>query len=193
MIHPDTYLKPTPKGLGIFAGRPFRRGEILWITDEMDARISLCDYAGLSELERRKVNVYSYLDSSNRIVMPWDEGKYVNHSCDPNSTSLTELDSISIALRDIAADEEIVEDYYSYCGHFESFQCRCGARHCRGYIHDGKTFEPGLRIPLREVAPLLLNLPQPLLAIRSEEKNRLLELLQMTHHGAGAAVSPGSL
>lgn len=177
MIHPDTYVKDTPKGLGLFAKRPFRRGEILWIIDDVDARIPLAEYEALSDFQRNKINIYCYLDYLNRVIVPWDEGKYVNHSCDPNSTGLLEFDNLSIALRDIAQDEEIVEDYYCYYGHFETFTCRCGSSNCRNLIAQEASFDPGLRIPLEEIAPLILSLPQPLLAVVSVENRALFERL----------------
>lgn len=178
MIHPDTCVKPTPKGLGIFAKRPFRRGEILWIADDFDVKIPLAEYETLNRFERKKLDVYSYLDSRGRVVIAWDEGKYVNHACAPNSTGLLEFDNISIALRDIAADEEIVEDYYSYFGHFESFRCQCGAPNCRGEIREDNSYESALRLSIHDVAPLLRSLPQVLLQVESEENRELMELLQ---------------
>jgi hypothetical protein len=178
MIHPDTCVKPTPKGLGMFAKRPFRRGEILWIADDFDVKIPLAEYETLNRFERKKLDVYSYLDSRGRVIIAWDEGKYVNHSCSPNSTGLLEFDNISIALRDIAAGEEIVEDYYSYFGHFERFTCQCGAPNCRGEIRDTNSYEPTLRLSIHDVAPLLRSLPQLLLQVQSEENRELMELLQ---------------
>lgn len=178
MIHPHTCVKPTPKGLGIFAKRPFRRGEILWIADDFNVKIPLAEYERLNRFERKKLDVYSYLDSRGRVVVAWDEGKYVNHACAPNSTGLLEFDNISIALRDIAADEEIVEDYYSYFGHFESFRCQCGAPDCRGEIREDNSYEPTLRLSIHDVAPLLRSLPQLLLQVESEENHELMELLQ---------------
>lgn len=44
MIHPDTYLKSTAKGLELFAKRRFEHGTVLWITDDVDAKIPLSDY-----------------------------------------------------------------------------------------------------------------------------------------------------
>ncbi|MFD2574333.1 hypothetical protein ACFSUS_27105 [Spirosoma soli] len=43
MIHSDTYIASIPKGLGLFAKRHFKRGEILWIADNIDVKIPLSD------------------------------------------------------------------------------------------------------------------------------------------------------
>ena len=177
MIHPDTYVKNTRKGLGIFAKRPFKRGEILWIADSIDAKLPLKDYLAMDSLQQKKLNIYSYLDNNNRVIVPWDEGKYVNHSCAPNSTALIQFDNISVALKDIAKDEEMVEDYYSYFGHFESFTCQCGAPNCRGKVEQEHSFRPALRLDMREVASLILSIPQPLLEISSAEIKEFLVLL----------------
>ncbi|MFD2574332.1 SET domain-containing protein-lysine N-methyltransferase [Spirosoma soli] len=121
--------------------------------------------------------MYSYLDYINRVIIPWDEGKYVNHSCASNSTGLLEFDNISIALRDISPGDEIVEDYYCYFGHFESFDCRCGAPNCRRNIKQDNSYRADLRLSLYDVPPLLLSLPQPLPAIRSSENDDFLRVL----------------
>ncbi|GAB4028203.1 SET domain-containing protein [Spirosoma koreense] len=169
MVHPDTYVGNTNKGLGLFAKRRFERGEILWIADDIDAHIPLAQYLALDGLQRQKLDIYSYLDNKNRVIIPWDEGKYVNHSCVPNSTGLQEFDNVSVALRTIEPDEEIVEDYDSYYGHFETFVCRCGAPNCRGIIAQDDAFRPDLRLPLAVIAPALLGQPQQLLVVRSTE------------------------
>jgi hypothetical protein len=178
MIHPDTYVKRTSKGLGLFAKRRFDRGEILWIIDDIDAKISLSQYLALDALQQQKLNIYSYLDTQNRVIIPWDEGKYVNHSCAPNSTGLLEFDNISVALRPIEADEEIVEDYYSYYGHFETFTCQCGAPSCRKIVTQDHTYRANLRLTLTDIAPVLLGRPQPLLTIQSSENNAFLNMFR---------------
>ncbi|MFC5408466.1 SET domain-containing protein [Larkinella bovis] len=177
MIHPDTYINVTPKGLGLFAKRRFERGAILWIADDIDAKIPLSDYLALDAIQQQKLNVYSYLDYQNRVIIPWDEGKYVNHSCAPNSTGILEFDNISIAYRTIEADEEIVEDYYGYFGHFESFDCRCGAPKCRGVISQVNSYQADLRLRLADIRPILLNQPQHLLGIKSAENDAFFQLL----------------
>jgi hypothetical protein len=178
MIHPDTYVKRTNTGLGLFAKRPFQRGEILWITDDIDAKLPLPAYLALDAFQQQKLNIYSYLDNKNRVVIPWDEGKYVNHSCAPNSTGLLEFDNISIALRTIEADEEILEDYYSYYGHFESFTCQCGAPNCRGVVKQDTSYRAELRLTLADIAPAIHSHPQALLSIQSSENDVFLATLR---------------
>ena len=178
MIHPDTRVKNTPKGLGIFAGRKFFKGEIFWIADDIDEKLPLSEYMALDPIQQKKLNIYSYLDNRRRVIIPWDEGKYVNHSCDPNSTALIQYDNISIALRDIEKDEEIVEDYYSYFGHFESFTCKCGAPNCRGRVEQADSFRSALRLDMQDVSELILSVQQPLLEIHAKEIKEFIALLR---------------
>lgn len=177
MIHPDTYIKHTPKGLGLFARRRFERGSILWVADDIDAKIPLADYLALDPLQQQKLNIYSYLDYKRRVIIPWDEGKYVNHSCAPNSTGILEFDNISVALRAIEPDEEIVEDYGCYFGHFESFTCRCGAQNCRGVVTSDQSYRADLRLRLSEIHAIIVGQDQQLLQIRSSENDAFFEVL----------------
>ncbi|WP_247235528.1 SET domain-containing protein [Telluribacter sp. SYSU D00476] len=180
MIHPDTYVKPTSKGLGLFASRRFETGTILWILDDIDVKIDLAHYQALDSFQQQKLNVYGYLDYQNRVIIAWDEGKYVNHSCDPNSIGVIGFDNISIALRPIETDEEIVEDYYSYYGHFESFKCGCGAPNCRGYITQQNSYQAGLRLHVNDIRAMVLGQPQELLQIQSSENDTFFALLHQT-------------
>ena len=62
---------------------------------------------------------------------------FINHSCDPNC----ETDEIKghvwiIALRDIAAGEELTYDYNLYDGDEDDpAPCSCGAKNCRGTLY----------------------------------------------------------
>lgn len=177
MVHPDTYVRPTDKGLGLFAKKSFKKGEIIWIADDLDLKYPLPDYLSFEDNVRSILNRYSYMDFKNRVVIPWDSGKYVNHSCSPNSTGLLEFDNISIALRDIDPDEEIVEDYCCYYGHFETFHCLCGSPHCRGIIGYNNSYDPSLRLRMRDIAGALLSFDQRLLHFSFEENREFLQIL----------------
>jgi hypothetical protein len=187
VIHPDTYIKKTTKGMGVFANRKFNFGEILWIADDLDVKIPLDDYMNLDPVQRAKLDKYSYQDYHEKVIIPWDEGKYVNHSCAPNSTSLLQFDNISIALKPIEKDAEIVEDYYSYYAHFESFACNCGAPNCRKLIKKMDTYDADLRLDLKEISGLLLAQPQVLLEIDSKVKKSFEAALHANSKSNGVA------
>jgi uncharacterized protein len=169
MLHPDTHVLPTPKGLGVFASRPFRKGEIIWIIDDYDLRIPMAEYMEIQHFQRRKFDRYSYNDETNHVIIPWDDGKLVNHSCLPNATGLIEFDNITVARRDIEAGEEITEDYCSYYGHFETFPCSCGEQECRGRVEPG--YNKNLRMQVKNWVHLV--------------KEQGLELLDLEFHSAG--------
>ena len=177
MIHPETFVKVTNKGLGLFANKNFKRGEILWIVDDHDIKIPVESYHLLDNQQKQRLNIYSYMDFDRRVIIPWDEGKYVNHDCEPNSTGLMEFDNISIALRDIKIGEEIVEDYCCYFGHFETFTCQCGSIKCRGEISLNNRYEKDLRIKLSDIATTIKSIDQYLLKIETQENKEFLEML----------------
>jgi uncharacterized protein len=68
---------------------------------------------------------------------------FINHSCDPNC----EADEIDgrvwiIALRDIAAGEELTYDYNLYDGdEDDDSPCLCGARNCRRSLYSPDELE----------------------------------------------------
>ncbi len=62
---------------------------------------------------------------------------FLNHSCDPNcETDEVEERIWIVALRDIAAGEELVYDYNLYDGDPDDpSPCYCGAANCRGTMY----------------------------------------------------------
>jgi SET domain-containing protein len=63
---------------------------------------------------------------------------FINHSCDPNCYTDEAAGRVwVIALRDIAAGEELTYDYNLYDGEGAA-PCHCGAATCRGTL-----YEPG--------------------------------------------------
>ena len=56
----------------------------------------------------------------------------LNHACDPNVG--VEGQIVFVALRDIAAGEELVLDYAMMDDHDETMACHCGASSCRGTV-----------------------------------------------------------
>ncbi len=57
---------------------------------------------------------------------------FINHSCDPNCET-EEIDGRVwiMAIRNIAAGEELTYDYYLYDGDEDEARCNCGAENCR--------------------------------------------------------------
>lgn len=133
MVHPDTELRfvgPTI-GWGVFATRPIPRGTITWALDALDQRFTPPEIAALPAYARAQLDKYSYVDVRGDHILCWDHARFFNHSCAANSLSVGY--EFEIAVRDIAAGEELTDDYGTL-NLTEPFPCACGAAHCRRQI-----------------------------------------------------------
>ena len=92
------------KGRGVFATRPFARGETILAAFEGP----VVDRAGLDRLTAWEREHLSEFGVGLWRVLP-EPRCYLNHACDPNAMG-TERDAV-VALRTIAAAEEITIDY----------------------------------------------------------------------------------
>lgn len=74
--------------------------------------------------------------------VPWNPARFINHSCAPNSEAEVDEGRIWIvALRDIAAGEELTYNYNYDLVDYREHPCRCGAAECVGYIVAGEFFD----------------------------------------------------
>lgn len=110
-------------GLGVFACRPFRVGEIVlqWDTSTL---VPIEKLADLSEIDR----CYTHPYSEDRLILVQPPERFVNHSCENNSEVENFCD---VAVKDIAPGEEITSDY-SIDGAGRKFRCFCKSPKCRG-------------------------------------------------------------
>lgn len=61
-------------------------------------------------------------------------GKYINHSCEPNSFVNQETANI-ITLKELVHNDHITIDYYQSESIISvPFDCSCGSPHCKGYV-----------------------------------------------------------
>lgn len=64
---------------------------------------------------------------------------FINHSCDANCETREARGHVWIvAMRDIAAGEEITYDYCLYDGGDDEATCNCGAKTCRGSMYSAE-------------------------------------------------------
>jgi SET domain-containing protein len=138
------------QGLGVFAAEAINRGTVILHVD--DSRIVDDDYPlrpedGESAIHR------DYLPDGTVTLMRSPE-RHVNHSCEPNSYIYSaNRKRFLLAMRDIAADEEIFMDYALNAVDGDEWECRCNARTCRGYHKcDFFTLPPAVQ---REYLPYL--------------------------------------
>jgi hypothetical protein len=112
-------------GLGVFATVDIPQGTVWWAADIADTiKISRDQFqalvtsapAPMSDALIAGIQEYSiYVEALDQMILIPDNGRYVNHSDAPNSLAHTTATRLaSVALRDIKAGEEIVEDYATY-------------------------------------------------------------------------------
>ena len=67
--------------------------------------------------------------------VPWNPARFLNHSCAPNCEAEVESGRITIiALRDVAAGEELTFNYGYDLEDYQNQVCQCGAAECLGFI-----------------------------------------------------------
>ncbi len=112
-------------GLGVFAAADIPSGTVWWTADVSEMiTISRRQFEALvgsasspaSDALIAGIQEYSfYIEALDLMILIPDDGRYVNHSETPNSIATVDGSTLaSVAGRDIAAGEEIVEDYATY-------------------------------------------------------------------------------
>jgi len=132
----DTYVGVSKvAGIGTFATHRIRKGTVIWVYHpKFDQAYTREELDRLPEASRKHIEVYKYLSDvhEGKYIVCMDGARHFNHSWDPNThcPSSIELtpeqrsqltpeqwadvdphEKITIALRDIEADEEISCDY----------------------------------------------------------------------------------
>jgi SET domain-containing protein len=141
---PKTEPRPSPiHGTGLFARQDIAAGEIVaikggriltrrqWAAVEPElgpAEIQIADDFFIAP-ERQEEREGSML--------------YSNHSCEPNAALQGQI--VFVAMRDIAAGEELTHDWATTDDLDYVMECRCGAPTCRGTITGKDWMKPELR------------------------------------------------
>lgn len=163
MIHPDTRLGHVSDaiGLGVFATRPLPKGTIVWALDDLDQRLSPVRVSRLGARYRALLDRYGFFNAEGERVVCWDIARFVNHSCQANAISTGW--HFDIAVRDIAAGEEICNDYGAL-NLEEPFTCHCSSPVCRNQIHpeDFDRYTDDWDLLVRDAFPQVTRVSQPL-------------------------------
>lgn len=117
MLIVETYLRQSPlHGLGVFAARPIGQGTVVSrFMPPFDVHFPPALLSALSPAERTFLETYAYLSRFSHVyVLPGDHDRFMNHSDTPNVGMHPDGSTENVALRDIAAGEELTCDYRSF-------------------------------------------------------------------------------
>ena len=120
------------EGRGLIAVAPIAAGEIVAIKGG-----HIVDTATLHTLPERLQNSDVQIADGFHLAA-LEEAEYepvmlfLNHSCEPNVGFAGNI--VLVAMRDIAAGEELTTDYALFDDYDGEMECRCGTAYCRGVI-----------------------------------------------------------
>lgn len=120
------------EGRGLTAVAPIAKNEIVAIKGG-----HIVDTATLRGLpEKLRNSDIQVADGFHLVAL--DDAEYepvmlfLNHSCEPNVGFAGNI--VLVAMRDIAAGEELTTDYALFDDYDGQMECRCGADSCRGVV-----------------------------------------------------------
>ncbi|MCL2629289.1 MAG: SET domain-containing protein-lysine N-methyltransferase [Alphaproteobacteria bacterium] len=160
--------KSDVQGLGSFAIEPILKGEIVAIKAGYILTIQ--------EIENRNdpmLNGAVWPISDDLFLGPMEDSQIkdirvrINHSCDANTGVSGQV--AFIAMRDIAAGEEITQDYATIDNNTPyAMECKCGSTNCRGVIRGSDWHLP--RLHRQYEGFFALYLQQKIDAVKAESK-----------------------
>lgn len=130
MLHPHTEVRKVSDavGVGVFATKFIPRGTIVWVRCALDRAFSPTEAARFTGVHAQILHTYAYHDGRGDLILCWDNGRFVNHSCE--ATMLAPGWDLEIAVRDLQPGDELTDDYATL-NLDEPFECLCGAPQCR--------------------------------------------------------------
>lgn len=112
-----------------------------YTTRKLRKGVRICEYDGPRLSKRAADTLYAerfvtYLfgvGERDTVIDGFGTAMFINHCCEPNCESQEQDDRVFIvALRDIAAGEELTYEYNLYDSDEQSQDCYCGRPRCRG-------------------------------------------------------------
>jgi hypothetical protein len=141
-LSPKLEVRTAPKkgGSAVYARRALQKDEVLAVWG--GRIVTLEQVLALSREEQG----HTIQVESGLYLAPIDmeePADFINHSCDPNAGLCGQISLV--AMRDIAANEEITFDYaMADSSSFDEFECACGAVTCRGQVSGNDWKRPEL-------------------------------------------------
>jgi hypothetical protein len=91
------------------------------------------------------------IGDGSRVIDGHGIAMFINHSCDANCET-EEIDERVwiMAIRNIAAGEELCYDYCLYDGGDEEAPCNCGAKNCRGSMYSAEELRRRKRLAVKQ-------------------------------------------
>lgn len=126
---------------GLFACRPIQAGELLIVWGGL---IVTGEELACFPPEKQMHSVQVEEDLYQLSPRDPEPGDYINHCCAPNAGLSGQV--AVVAMRDIAAGEEVCFDYAMSDGSpYDEFTCACGASTCRGRVTGNDWQRPELQ------------------------------------------------
>jgi SET domain-containing protein len=112
-------------GKGVFAARDFKKGEMVLKLEPKEITKKEAE-----KVSSREAHYLWHFGKKYFLMQP--PGRYVNHSCDANTTVRKNCD---VAKRDIKKGEEITSNYArARATKRTAFVCKCGSKNCKGMV-----------------------------------------------------------
>ncbi len=113
----ETCVRPSAiDGMGLFAVKLIPRGTAVWkFQPGFDHDFSPEEFARLPALAQRHTRHFCFVSQlDGHVILSGDHACFINHSTNPNTGAppSAEPPVVTVALRDIAAGEEITCNYY---------------------------------------------------------------------------------
>jgi hypothetical protein len=131
-VSPKAEIRSSPvRGRGLFATGEFHLGEVAYVMGGCVFTRQSSESAGPgSPFQRYEIQIADNLFIG--AIHPDDCMIASNHSCDPNTAVQGQI--VFVALRDIAAGEELTHDWATTDDAVYAIDCRCGSAACRRII-----------------------------------------------------------
>lgn len=120
MLYVKTHVAQSKiHGLGIFADEFIPRGTVIWkFTQGFDQKFTREQILSFPEILQIYIYKYSWKGTKSKMYcFSSDNGKYFNHSSNPNTMSNyvdSEEEVVTTAVRDIQIGEELTDNYSSF-------------------------------------------------------------------------------